>query len=318
MVIGAAGAIVALALLLFLIWMALYATAPRPAEPEGPPTGSVSSERKVLTAIVLVVLTGVSLTVYGFFEPARQAAAAERQQKLVIERGIANYASLCYACHGFSGDGAVVPDSNPPVVTPQLNRAQFQPTDPDEIKSISDSLYKTIQRGRPNTPMPAWGQTDGGSLNEEQIRELVTMIMNGNKPVEGDKTTWDVAGELVKKHVADGSPAPKKPVAQVDTSLSSDAQAGQKIWQEKGACIGCHVIQGIAGGGKTGPELSNIGKVAATRKPGMSAEDYIHESIVDPHAFVVPGYPPVMPSYRGTLSEDEIKQLVAYYMTRKQ
>jgi cytochrome c oxidase subunit 2 len=41
-------------------------------------------------------------------------------------------------------------------------------------------------------------------------------------------------------------------------------------------------------------------------------ENYIRESIVNPNAKVVRGYPAVMPTYRGQLSEEQILQLIAY------
>lgn len=322
MVIGAAGAIVALALLLFLIWVAIYATTPRPAHPAGPPTGSPAMERKVLFATALIVLTGLALTIYAFLEPTRQAAAKERQESTTIHRGAENYASLCYSCHGYAGEGAAVPGTTPPRVTPQLNRQDLQKdpqADPDEFKKTYDLIYKTIQRGRPNTPMPAWGQTDGGTLNQEQVHELTMLIIRGNKSLEGDKTVWQNTEQIVRKNVAAGSPPPiAKPVVE-DTSLAGNepAQAGLRVWQGKGGCNGCHLIAGI-GGGQTGPELSNIGNVAATRKPGTSAEAYIRESILQPGAFVVSGFQNIMPPYQGVLGDEEVNQLVQYYLTRKQ
>ena len=56
-------------------------------------------------------------------------------------------------------------------------------------------------------------------------------------------------------------------------------------------CASDEVIKGVAkSGGAVGPNQSNIGTQAATRKPGLSAEEYIRESIVNPNALVVQGY----------------------------
>jgi cytochrome c oxidase subunit 2 len=41
-------------------------------------------------------------------------------------------------------------------------------------------------------------------------------------------------------------------------------------------------------------------------------EAYIRESIINPNAKVVAGYPPVMPTFRGQISEEQILQLIAY------
>jgi len=85
----------------------------------------------------MIIATGLILTIYGFVDPIRQANARERQENTSIERGVESYATLCYACHGTEGKGAVVPGSDPPRVTPQLNRPQFAESwkaDPDEAK----------------------------------------------------------------------------------------------------------------------------------------------------------------------------------------
>ena len=55
-----------------------------------------------------------------------------------------------------------------------------------------------------------------------------------------------------------------------------------------GQCSACHTIEGVAEG-MVGPDLTHIGTDAGTRKPGVSAEDYIRESIREPEAFVPEG-----------------------------
>ena len=50
----------------------------------------------------------------------------------------------------------------------------------------------------------------------------------------------------------------------------------------------------------------------------MSAEEYIRQSILDPLAFVVDGFAPVMPvDFGETLSPQEIDDLVAFLLTLK-
>jgi cytochrome c oxidase subunit 2 len=90
-------------------------------------------------------------------------------------------------------------------------------------------------------------------------------------------------------------------------------ELGQRLVIEKG-CGACHTIAGVQGAaGVVGPPLTNIGSVAATRRPGTSAEAYINESIVQPTAFLVPGFPPVMPTI--DMSEQERAAIVAYLLT---
>ena len=94
---------------------------------------------------------------------------------------------------------------------------------------------------------------------------------------------------------------------------------GKQLVAGKGGCGTCHAIAGVQGmAGRIGPELTQIGTVAATRKPGTSAEDYLTESILDPNAFPVPGFPPAMPPKGGAdLSDQEVASIVAYLLTLK-
>ena len=159
--------------------------------------------------------------------------------------------------------------------------------------------------------MPAWGQSDGGVLIPEHIHELVTLIMRGNKQIHG-RTPWQLVEHEAENHIAEGTL--KRP-----EKLPEDPNAppGQRVFVASG-CGACHTLEGVPGAaGTIGPPLTNIGNVAATRKPGMSAEDYIRESIANPTAFIVPGFAPVMPS--GLVSNPtDLNNLVEFLASRKQ
>jgi cytochrome c oxidase subunit 2 len=76
-------------------------------------------------------------------------------------------------------------------------------------------------------------------------------------------------------------------------------------------CGACHTFAAAGSTGKVGPDLDNLADTA--EQAGKSVEDYVHESIVDPNAYVVQGYQPgVMPSFEGSLSADQIDALVQY------
>jgi mono/diheme cytochrome c family protein len=272
-------------------------------------------ERKVVATLGLLIISGLLLTGYSFVEPRRQAEATARQEAISIHRGMENYTTLCVGCHGVDGTGAVVPGTNPPLVAPALNRPDLQP-DPNDKDAYTEKynfVNKTIHRGRTGTPMPAWGKADGGSLSDEQIHELTLMILNGDETI-GGKPVWGQTEEMAKEKIAHGAPEPQRPTEDM-TMLSPEAQAGARIFTGKGGCVGCH--NAGSGGGATGPNLSHIATDGATRKPGMDAEAYINESVHDPQAFLVPGYPPLMPSFRGTLTEEEINSVVEFLLTKQ-
>jgi mono/diheme cytochrome c family protein len=55
------------------------------------------------------------------------------------------------------------------------------------------------------------------------------------------------------------------------------------------SCFACHTIEALGiRGGQRGPDLSQAGKQAELRMPGMSAEQYLRESIIDPWACYTP------------------------------
>ncbi len=91
----------------------------------------------------------------------------------------------------------------------------------------------------------------------------------------------------------------------------------------KAGCIGCHVIPNIPGAmGAVGPNLSEIGAVAATRVEGLSAVEYLHQSILEPNAFIAPECPsgPCLPGLMlqnlgDILTPEEIDMVVAYLAT---
>lgn len=82
-------------------------------------------------------------------------------------------------------------------------------------------------------------------------------------------------------------------------------------------CKTCHSLE--EGVTIVGPSLAKIAVLAAQRVEGMKAEDYLRESIIDPNAYLVEGYPAdVMPkAYGKELTSEQIDSLVAYMMTLK-
>jgi mono/diheme cytochrome c family protein len=69
-------------------------------------------------------------------------------------------------------------------------------------------------------------------------------------------------------------------------------KAGEEIFKTKGTCEICHRI---GQKGTRAPDLAGIGARAAKTKPGTDAKHYIIESLIQPSAYIVEGYPPIMP-----------------------
>lgn len=79
-------------------------------------------------------------------------------------------------------------------------------------------------------------------------------------------------------------------------------------------CITCH--GGADSPFRLAPDLAGIFERAASRVEGLSAEEYVLQSIIDPEAYLVPGYRALMyPLYGDDLTEQDIADLVAYLQT---
>ncbi len=102
------------------------------------------------------------------------------------------------------------------------------------------------------------------------------------------------------------------------TSPLGDPQAGRAIFETGGAsqipCAACHTLDGTP---LVGPSLQGISQQAATRVSGLSAEEYLRQSITDPSAYLVEGFDDLMnKDYGEKLSEDDINNLIAFLMTQ--
>lgn len=115
------------------------------------------------------------------------------------------------------------------------------------------------------------------------------------------------------------TPPPATPTPLPADDPSGDASAGERIFHDgKGsapACVNCHAAE--PGPFALGPAMTGISERAGSRIEGLSAAEYLHQSIVQPDAYTVPGFRPVMPSTYGEhLTEQEIADIIAYLMTR--
>jgi cytochrome c oxidase subunit 2 len=96
-----------------------------------------------------------------------------------------------------------------------------------------------------------------------------------------------------------GGPAPESPVA-----------LGEKLFTDLN-CVTCHRPDSAG----RGPVLNGIfGRPVrlASGESVVADEDYVRESILNPAARVVAGYQPVMPTYQGQVTEEQLLALVAY------
>lgn len=121
---------------------------------------------------------------------------------------------------------------------------------------------------------------------------------------------YNYVGQIVPQKV---TYPPEEIVISDDLTPEEMVAIGREIMAGKGTCLTCHTI-GSSTPGRY-PDLANIGVTAATRKPGMSAEEYLAESIYAPNAYIVEGFLPGMPYINKppiSLTDKEILTVIAY------
>ena len=216
-----------------------YWVAPIPSAPD-PLEISTNLDRKIVAAGAMVFamfgLVGGYLLLQMIPEGplSLRAAAADRQLDHSIERGKNLYANFCFDCHGKQGQGSAENDvDGKPLPGKPLNNPAFKyetlKEDPARLKTTQDHIRLTITRGKKNVPpqfsMPAWGASEGGPFNPEQVSQLVNFIMYGTEADWTDVVT-------VRAHL-EGSPS-TVPSPGPPPAIPTGADAAQAY------CTSCH------------------------------------------------------------------------------
>lgn len=94
-------------------------------------------------------------------------------------------------------------------------------------------------------------------------------------------------------------------------SGQTPVEAGKDLFENKLGCASCHAGgQGQRGAvleGIVGKDVKLVGGTSLTRD-----DQYLRNSILNPSAQVVEGYQPIMPTFKGQVTEEQLNSLVAY------
>lgn len=150
----------------------------------------MNTGKQINVMVALVFIAVLTAGAYTLWDPGRASDAKVAQLNKTLDRGAFLFAENCRACHGNAGQGGAT--SNRLAAALALNRPDLQgrtkaggPVDANAKINAYKRIYYTIACGRIGTAMPTWGDTQGGTLNAEQIKQLTTLITEG--------TAWDVA-----------------------------------------------------------------------------------------------------------------------------
>jgi nitric oxide reductase subunit C len=214
----------------------------------------------------------------------------------------------CINCHTLLGEGAYyAPDLTK--ITQHRGEAYLRQFLRDPSKYYSEERHGRLM------PNP--------NLSDEQITDVIAFL---NWISHIDNQNWPPRPILVTaaspQGIVLGTTVP-------DAASSDPVAVGEAVFKRSPpGCFGCHSLQqGIT---LVGPSLAGLvtRTTALLSSPeykgaARTVDAYLRESIVDPHAYVVPGQTfsvagqSVMPPFGQVLKPEEIDQLVAYLATFK-
>ena len=158
---------------------------------------------KNMLPLVMVI---VALAAVSFALAQAEDARAEDAHTKIVHTGAGLYAKYCAFCHGKQGEGFAADEAN------ALANREF-------LRSATDDfIVQGIVKGRPGTPMSAWGKEYGGVLADDDVSRLLAFIR-----------AWQVDESI-----------------EIGTeTIEGDADKGAKTYKQ--LCASCHGSEGQGG-----------------------------------------------------------------------
>ncbi len=221
--------------------------------------------------------------------------------------------------------------------------------------TIDSFLLTTLIHGRPVSskywpdPMPAWSQTAGGPLRQDQLENIVAYIKNWDK---GDGWTLDDLYAVQQFPILPKDPAPYikqiqdlinsggvpsvpvgtdvKAIADQVSKLTGDPAKGEQLYHAtiastltgvKLPCASCHQQAVTAVGPMTNGTYTRVvnERLKEPQFAGYTPEEYLIDSIVRPSDYLVPGFQDLMQKNFGEiLTPQDLADIIAYLKTMNQ
>lgn len=143
-----------------------------------------------------------------------------------------------------------------------------------------------------------------GDLKPSRMQDHAAVYQTANGTANlSDNEVSDIADYLLSLVPGDASASPS-PTPVIDDPVA----LGQTTFND--SCASCHTTTDQT---TVGPGLGGIEERAGTRVSGLSADEYLEQSIREPQAYLVDGFGPVMPDL--PLSDDQVNGLIEYLKT---
>jgi mono/diheme cytochrome c family protein len=225
-------------------------------------------------------------------EPSQEfGTGVEEAWDANVARGESRYRIYCAPCHGLELDGKgtvaqLALDGGPRLTVPPPSLHSERVAK----ELVIGKIYGAIRNGVNNGNMPSYAA---------QI------------PV-ADR--WAVVAYVKAQQMKKDPTVPKKPGKAADVVVTAaTAEAGAALYKARG-CNACHSIDGSR---LVGPSFKGLAGRMEKTSAGEVMVDlaYVKESILQPMAKIVDGYPPAMPAQ--ALNDLEIESVYKYFETLK-
>ncbi len=258
--------------------------------------------RATLAGLALLAVAAILLAL-AWGESTRMEDTEAGISARAVENGAMKYQDYCAGCHGVAGLG--IPGLAPALNSPDFfTRRLAEIGYPGSLRSYIEAMVATgrpVSQNQYGAIMPAWSRDYGGSLRDDEIRDIASFILK-----------WDTTTTGGGESAATVTPPPAQ-------ASSASVEKGRAIFYGPAGCLGCHGAPGR--GGASGPDMAGIARRAAIEIPGLTAEQVIRQSILAPGAVIASGCPTetcpdIMPRDYGTrLRQADLDVLVRYLLT---
>jgi len=158
----------------------------------------------------------------------------------------------------------------------------------------------------------------GHDLSKELIGKIsfvdhFFLLLTGKMPSPVQTAVLNATLVAIAEHgLVPSVQAARMTFAAAPDAMQGAVAAGKLVYNDSSNnCGGCHTFKPAGATGKVGPALDDLYKNA--QLAGLSVPDFIRQSIVDPNAYVPPGYPKnVMPGNFGSLPKSQLDALIDY------
>ncbi|MCW9708983.1 c-type cytochrome [Aliifodinibius sp. 1BSP15-2V2] len=224
--------------------------------------------------------------------------------KSFLYRGKDRYEVYCTPCHGISGDGQGI------IMTGNYGFVPAPSFHIDRLRNQSNGyLYSVIANGI--RTMPSYAQQIPVK-DRWAIVGYLRALQKSQNATEEEIRQYDVNLTSMQEEFKNQQAAAAAAEAKAAEGASDEVSVERgKAIAEENVCGSCHSLDGSKIIGPTWKGLYGREVELEDGSTVTADEEYLKESITNPSAKVVKGFPPSMVPY-DQLSESEIGSLVAY------